>query len=183
MGISADDRSLLLALARESVWNYINRLPLPQPQPQGILREHRGCFVTLKNNGELRGCIGTFQPQGPLATMIPQMAVSAARDPRFVTNPITPTELPALNVEVSVLTPLEQTEHPEQLQIGRHGIYIVCQGRSGCFLPEVATEYNMQVEEFLDTCCQHKAGLPAGAWKRPDCEVYLFESEKFSEKD
>jgi AMMECR1 domain-containing protein len=86
-------------------------------------------------------------------------------------------------VEVSVLSPLEETAEPENLEIGRHGIYVVSQGRSGCYLPEVATQLGWSAEQFLDSCCQEKAGLPAGAWQSPGTQVYLFTSEKFSEAD
>ena len=72
---------------------------------------------------------------------------------------------------------------PEELEIGTHGIYIVAPGgRSGCFLPEVATDHNMGVEEFLDTCCAHKAALPSGAWRDPNTKVFLFCSEKFRQE-
>jgi AmmeMemoRadiSam system protein A len=182
MTISAEDRSRLLSLARSAVEAFVRgRAAPPVKDVEGILAERRGCFVTLTNAGRLRGCIGTFSPSAPLGEMIVQMGGSAAQDPRFVADPITPAELPQLTVEVSVLSPLEKTDHPEQLEIGTHGIYIVSGCQSGCFLPEVATDHNMGVTEFLDTCCQHKAGLPAGAWKNSDTDVYLFTSEKFSE--
>jgi uncharacterized protein len=146
-----------------------------------VLAEQRGCFVTLTNHGRLRGCIGTFQPRGPLAAMIVEMARAAARDPRFVYNPITIPELNQLTIEVSVLSPLEATSDPLSLEVGRHGIYIVRAGRSGCFLPEVATDQGWDARKFLDECCTGKAGLPPEAWKQPGTKVYLFTSEKFEE--
>ncbi|MBI5722474.1 MAG: AmmeMemoRadiSam system protein A [Planctomycetes bacterium] len=180
MTISAEERTMLVDLARKAVESAVTSKPRPQLlNPSGMLAEPRGCFVTLTNDGDLRGCIGTFYPQGPLGLMIIEMGREAARDPRFVMNPITPKELPNLTVEVSVLSPLEPTDEPEKLQPGVHGIYIIRGGRGGCFLPEVATDQGWNAVEFLSYCCAHKAGLPADAWKQPDTKVFLFTSEKF----
>ncbi len=182
MTISPEDRAMLIALARQAVEAQVKTCPHPTIRDaEGVLSEKRGCFVTLTNASRLRGCIGTFSPTAPLGEMIVQMGASAARDPRFVTDPITPEEIPQLTVEVSVLSPLKKTQHPEQLQIGRDGIYIVRGGRSGCFLPDVATDQGWGAEEFLSYCCAHKAGLGSDAWRSDDTDVYLFTSEKFSE--
>lgn len=180
MTLSAPQRATLVSLAREAVAAAVRGLPAPRaPQPQGVLAQRRGCFVTLTNHGRLRGCIGTFQPDGILAELVVAMGRAAANDPRFVYQPITTAELPSLTVEVSVLSPLELTREPEKLQIGTHGIYIVRGARAGCFLPEVATDMNWDAPTFLDECCAGKAGLPAGAWRDPATKVYLFTSEKF----
>ncbi|MHC4982373.1 MAG: AmmeMemoRadiSam system protein A [Planctomycetota bacterium] len=181
MALSNEDRQRLLALATSAVKAAVHGQPRPKvDDPSGVLAERRGCFVTLKNAGRLRGCIGTFQPERPLGEMVVEMAVAAAtRDPRFMMNPIIAGELPQLTIEVSVLSPLEETKAPEKLEVGKHGIYIVCGMQAGCFLPEVATEMGWGVEAFLDQCCVGKAGLPRGAWRRDDTKVYLFTSEKF----
>ncbi len=180
MTISAEDRAKLVSLARSTVETEVRKSPAPHTEPlEGILAERRGCFVTLRNAGRLRGCIGTFQPRGTLAEIIVEMGRAAARDPRFVLDPITPSELTQLSVEVSVLSPLEETSAPESLELGIHGIYIVAAGGSGCFLPEVATDTGWSVEEFLSHCSRDKAGLAADAWKDPETKVYLFTSENF----
>ena len=180
MTIEQDQRDQLLALARQAVESAVHRQPLPQlAELAGVLAEQRGCFVTLTNAGQLRGCIGTFSPDRPLGHMILAMGQAAARDPRFTTDPITPAELASLTVEVSVLSPLEPTDQPRDLQVGTHGIYIVSPRGAGCFLPEVATDMGWNAEEFLSYCCQSKAGLPADAWQHPATKVYLFTSEKF----
>ena len=182
MALTESDRKGLLELARAAVDAAVKGEAIPSGGADGILGDQRGCFVTLKNAGRLRGCIGTFQPRGPLGQMIVEMAVAAAtEDPRFRTDPITPAELSEITVEVSVLSGLEETDDPGALTLGTHGIYIVRGPTSGCFLPEVATEVGWNVEEFLDNCCTHKAGLPPGAWREPDTKVYLFTSEKFEE--
>lgn len=181
MAISAQDRAQLVALARLAVEAQVKGAPPPAlPQTGGLLTQERGCFVTLTNNGHLRGCIGTFHPDRPLGQMIIEMGQAAAQDPRFVYNPIVPRELPQLTVEVSVLSPLEETKDPLSLEVGKHGIYIVRGGRAGCFLPEVATDMEWDAQRFLDECCTGKAGLPSGAWGLQGTRVYLFTSEKFS---
>ena len=181
MAISAEDRAALGALARQAVAAAVGGQARPRPQLAGLLAQRRGCFVTLTNNGRLRGCIGTFHPVGPLGQMVVEMAAAAAvQDPRFRFNPITVSELPHLKVEVSVLSELTPTNQPEKLQVGTHGIYIVRGGQSGCFLPEVATDQGWGAIEFLEQCCAGKAGLPPGAWKMEGTEVYLFTSEKFA---
>jgi AmmeMemoRadiSam system protein A len=180
MAISPQDRAKLVALARDAVAAEVAGMPLPVARDaSGVLGETRGCFVTLTNRGRLRGCIGTFCPNRPLAETIIEMGSAAAQDPRFTFNRIVTRELPELTVEVSVLSPLEKTSEPEKLRIGEHGIYIIHGGQAGCFLPEVATDMNWSTVEFLDNCCESKAGLPAGAWRDKNTQVYLFTSEKF----
>lgn len=180
MSISPEDRAALVSLARSAVESTVRGTPRPKlASADGILGESRGCFVTLTNAGDLRGCIGMFEPRGPLGETIIEMGRSAARDPRFVTNPITPGELAELTLEVSVLSPLTPTGEPDKLTVGEHGIYIVAGGRAGCFLPEVATDMGWSAEQFLSYCCRSKAGLPADAWRQPGTTVYLFTSEKF----
>jgi len=182
MTISIEDRATLISLARGAVAAEVSNQVSPAVEEfSGVLTEKRGCFVTLTNSGMLRGCIGTFSPSLPLGKMIVEMGRSAARDPRFLDNPITADELEHLTIEVSVLSPLKKTDNPEALKIGTDGIYIVQGARSGCFLPEVATDQEWDVEEFLGYCCSHKAGLEQEAWRDPETTVYLFSSEKFEE--
>jgi len=183
MSLTDNERRELVELAQAAVAAAVGEGTLPRVEnPQGVLAEPRGCFVTLKNHGHLRGCIGTFRPADPLAITLVHMAQAAATDdPRFFANPITPAELPELTVEVSVLSPLTKTDDPLSLRIGIDGIYIVHGARSGCFLPEVATDLGWDAEEFLAQCCAGKAGLAPDAWKDPTTTVYLFTSEKFEE--
>ena len=180
MAISAEDRATLVSLARRSVKAAVAGAPGPEVRnPTGLLAERRGCFVTLTNRGRLRGCIGTFNPNRPLGEMVVEMAAAAAKDPRFIFDPLTPGELKNLTIEVSVLSPLTETDEPEKLQVGEHGIYVVAGGSSGCFLPEVATDMGWDAERFLNECCAGKAALPADAWRGAGARVYLFTSEKF----
>lgn len=178
-----NQRKILLKTAKQAVLSAVrgNRRPTVPTTDDADLMAQRGCFVTLKNGEELRGCIGQFEPDRPLIEMVSRMAVSSAsQDPRFVGDRITSAELPQLHVEISVLSPMEKTDDPLGLELGVHGIYITDGYRSGCFLPQVAAETGWTKEEFLDFCCTHKAGLRPGAWKKdPSVSVFLFTAEVF----
>jgi AmmeMemoRadiSam system protein A len=171
----------LLKVARDTVEAVITRKRLPKVEADDPdLASHCGCFVTLKNRGQLRGCIGQFTSDRPLIELVVEMAkASATGDPRFFADPITADELGQLDVEISVLSPLQKTDDPLSLRLGVDGIYIKRGCTSGCFLPQVATETGWSKKEFLSYCCAHKAGLPADAWKDPETEVYLFTAEVF----
>lgn len=174
-------RQVLLKVAKDTVKAVITGGTLAKPQTDDQqLNANCGCFVTLKNQDELRGCIGQFVSDKPLIELIVDMAkASATGDPRFFGNPITPAELEDLDIEISVLSPLKRTDDPLSLRLGTDGIYIKKGPFSGCFLPQVATETGWTKEEFLSYCCAHKAGLAPDAWKDPRTEVYLFTAEVF----
>lgn len=174
-------KQTLLKVARDTVEAVIQDKPIPKPTSDDPeLNVNCGCFVTLKNNGRLRGCIGQFTSGIPLIMLVVEMAkASSTRDLRFFANPITPGELDELDIEISVLSPLQRVDDPLSLRLGIDGIYIKKGRVSGCFLPQVATETGWSKEEFLSYCCAHKAGLPADAWRDPATEVYLFTAEVF----
>ncbi len=176
------EKTILLAAARGAVEAVVKGEPVPRCEDNAaILDEKRGCFVTLKTGGRLRGCIGRFEATRPLRELIPQMAIAAAReDPRFVRDRLTRDELEDVTVEISVLSPLRKTDDPLSIELGVHGIYIKKGFASGCFLPQVATETGWSKEEFLSNCASHKAGLAPDAWKDPDTEVLLFTADVFS---
>jgi len=174
-------KKILLKVARDTVEAVITGGSIQKPQSDDPeLTAHCGCFVTLKNRGRLRGCIGQFISEMPLIELVVEMAkASATSDPRFLGDPVTAGELEQLDIEISVLSPLQRTAEPLSLRLGVDGIYIKRGGASGCFLPQVATETGWSKEEFLSYCCAHKAGLPADAWKDAETEVYLFTADVF----
>jgi AmmeMemoRadiSam system protein A len=175
-------KQILLRTARQTVEAAVSRKPVPMaPKTDDpALLAHQGCFVTLKKHEDLRGCIGNFVGDKPLIEMVREMAVASARnDPRFTNHPIRPAELPAMDIEISVLSPMEKTDDPMSLELGKHGIYITDGYHSGCFLPQVATETGWDKKQFLNYCCTHKAGLPEYAWEDPKVEVYLFTADVF----
>lgn len=179
-----NDKKALLSIARESIRSAITDTPNDQTQIEITspeLKEKNGAFVTLRTHGKLRGCIGRMVSDIPLHKLVSEMAVSAAKeDPRF--NQIQPLELESLEIDISVLSPLQKVDNPLDFELGRHGIYITKGGSNGCFLPQVATETGWTKEEFLSKCCSMKAGLSQDAWKNKNLEVYIFTSEMISEK-
>ena len=180
--LSEDARRKLLHLARQTVEAVVKKKPPPDLQAEEPeLQGKQGAFVTLKTRGNLRGCIGHFVSQKPLWKTVQEVAVmSAAEDPRFFGMRLRPDELAELEIEISVLSPLERIEDPLNIELGKHGIYIRRGPHSGCFLPQVATETGWNKEQFLSYCCSHKAGLPANAWKDPRTEVFVFTAEIIS---
>ncbi|MHC5143115.1 MAG: AmmeMemoRadiSam system protein A [Planctomycetota bacterium] len=175
-------KNTLLKVVKDTVAAAVSGKPVYQPETDNPeLLAEVGCFVTLKNAEELRGCIGQFTADKPLIEMVCQMAVSSCmHDSRFSGNHITPDELLDLDIEISVLSPMEKTDDPLSLRLGVDGIYITDGRTSGCFLPQVATETGWNEEDFLSFCCAHKAGLAPKAWKTdPGVEVYLFTAEVF----
>jgi AmmeMemoRadiSam system protein A len=138
-------------------------------------------FVTLHVDGALRGCIGTSERRRSLWRVVGEMASAAAtRDPRFP--PIEVTDLPALTVEISVLSPDVVIHRPEEIEIGRHGLDIRRGGARGLLLPQVAVEHGLDRETFLAATCR-KAGLPADAWHDRSTEIRVFEAEVFGDDD
>ncbi len=149
---------------------------LPQP-PTDRLRETYGAFVTLKKRGRLRGCIGHIVGDRPLWETVARMAQSAAfEDPRFP--PVSAGEYDDLDLEISILSPLEQCPDPSLVLVGRHGLVIRKGGRSGLLLPQVPVEWGWDRETFLAHTCL-KAGLDEAAWKDSDADLYWFQAEVF----
>ncbi|HOX05065.1 MAG TPA: AmmeMemoRadiSam system protein A [Planctomycetota bacterium] len=177
--LSAEARRELLAIARAALAAAVRGEPAPPVAGRSPeLAAPCGCFVTYKNGGRLRGCIGCFTSDRPLAETVAEYArISATQDWRFAGDPITPAELDDIDVEISVLSPLVPIGNPLDLELGVHGIYIRRGGRSGCFLPQVATEHGMSKEQFLSECCAGKAGLAPDAWRDPKTSVSVFTAE------
>ncbi|MBN1958275.1 MAG: AmmeMemoRadiSam system protein A [Desulfuromonadales bacterium] len=179
--LSSSDASILLEIARDAIVHGVNNGDYaPAPREEKALNERSGCFVTIKQHGRLRGCIGNFQSQQPLYREVAQIAVaSATQDPRFA--PMTAEDLKDFSLEITVLSPLEKILDTDQIEIGRHGIYIEKGFRRGVLLPQVATEQGWDKLTFLQQTCL-KAGLPTDAWQAPDAEIYIFSGQIISEK-
>jgi AmmeMemoRadiSam system protein A len=144
------------------------------------LDEPRGAFVTLHTLGDLRGCIGYVESALPLSRVVEEVAEKAAfEDPRFP--PLTPEEYPAVEVEISVLSPLHQISSPEEIAVGSHGLLLEQGWHRGLLLPQVATEYGWDRMVFLENVAR-KAGLPAVAWKDPSTRIFIFAADIIREK-
>ena len=158
--------------------------PIPPPLTRGEFSINRGAFVTLSTypSGELRGCIGYPYPTMPLGRVLVESARSACHDPRFPD--LEGDEARAVTVEVTILSPPVSIGSGESLPgrivVGRDGLMIECMGRRGLLLPQVPLEWGWDAMGYLDALCD-KAGLPRGVWSRPDCRVYSFTGEVFSE--
>jgi len=180
--LSDDEKRELLRIARATIREYLvsGRLPPGKPHKETLLLPG-GAFVTLHRGDTLRGCIGTFAESEPIYRTIQEMAVAAATsDPRF--DSVTPEELPALTVEISVLSSLVPIKDVSEIEVGKHGLH-VSRGRfRGVLLPQVATEHGWDRTTFLQQTCL-KAGLPPDAWELPGTEIEVFTAQVFSERD
>lgn len=178
--LSAEEQNLLLQAARAAIVSAV-RHTVAEPGatiPEGRLREKRGCFVCVKIGGMLRGCIGTFRSEVPLHALVAEMAVSAAcRDPRFY--PMKEEDLASFDVEISVLTPMRKAESPDEVEVGKHGIYLEKNSSRGVLLPQVAVEQGWDRETFLSQTAV-KAGLRKDDW-REGADIYLFSAQVFSD--
>jgi len=177
--LSNQEKKQLLQLSRTALSHSVLSHPLDIPPPSNpSLMRKRGAFVTLKKKGALRGCIGFTEPILPLYQSVIQAAIFAAnRDPRF--SPVTPSELPDLEIEISVLGPLVHIDSPRHVKIGKHGLLIEKNGARGLLLPQVPVENGWSRSTFLQQTCR-KAGLPPEAWKE-GARLYVFEAIIFHE--
>jgi AmmeMemoRadiSam system protein A len=179
--IRDEDRSALLATARESISSRLLKREPRWPETSARLEAFYGVFVTLHERGNLRGCIGRMTASGSLVSTIREMARAAAfEDPRF--RSLTAEELDGIDIEITVLSPLRRIDGIDEIEVGKHGIYITKGWHSGVLLPQVATEQGWDRRTFVEqTCC--KAGLPAGAWSSPEAVLQIFEGLVFGEKE
>jgi MEMO1 family protein len=181
--LSELERAELLRIARETVKEQLSGKKPPELDAEKLpaaIQADGACFVTLQNQGELRGCIGNMVADGALYKAVIHNAVLACRDSRFVANPVTLKELDQLHIEISYLTPMQRVKDTGEIIIGRHGLLISMGFDRGVLLPQVAYERGWTREEFLAQTCR-KAGLPADAWKKPQAEISSFEAEVFGE--
>ena len=179
--LTPEDKKILLKIARQSIDAVLENNSLPQIHEDELsktVKMNCGAFVTLTQNGQLRGCIGRFSPGEPLYKVVQEMAVAAAfHDTRF--NPVEKKEMNAINIEISVLTPLKRIYSIDEFSLGKHGIYMIKGNRSGTFLPKVAESTRWTREEFFGHCASDKAGIGWDGWK--DADLYTYEALVFDE--
>jgi len=178
--LTEEEKQTLLKLAREAIERTFAGRPLEEPRDlTEKLKKNRGAFVTLKKRGTLRGCIGYIEPKKPLYKAVQEMALAAAfNDPRFP--PLRREEWAEVEMEISALTPLRPIENIDEIQVGKHGLYMSKGFRSGLLLPQVAVEYGWDKITFLRETCR-KAGLPAHAWQDGETKIFVFSAEVFGE--
>ncbi len=179
--LNLEEQKYLLKLARASLVNFLKpgeKFPAPMNSP--ALQQKLGAFVTLHSGTELRGCTGYITSEKPLPETIKIMAVTAAsKDPRFP--PVSLPELPQIEIEISVLSPLKKIEKIEEIEIGRHGLLVSRPPVRGLLLPQVATELGWDRQTFVERTCW-KAGLPSDAYRDADVELFVFTAQVFDEK-
>lgn len=176
--LSDSERRLLLSLARRSLEAAVRQEPRPAPpEVPGVLEARLGVFVSLHKKAELRGCIGYVQATLPLyRTVMDAAAAAALRDSRFP--PVQPPELPDVELEISVLSVLRAV-HPDEIEVGAHGLMITQDHARGLLLPQVAVARQWDRARFLEETCR-KAGLPPDAWRR-GAIIESFTAEVFRE--
>jgi AmmeMemoRadiSam system protein B/AmmeMemoRadiSam system protein A len=182
-GFSLDEKQKqrLLTIARKSVERVVLDSKLYQPGATGdqALDQERGAFVTIREAGRLRGCIGYTSAARPLYRTISETAALAAiRDPRF--RPVTPEELPQLDYEISVLSPLLHVRDVNEIQVGRHGLLIRNHDHEGLLLPQVPVEQHWNRAKFLQQTCV-KGGMDPECWKEDETDVFRFTALVFPE--
>jgi MEMO1 family protein len=181
--LNEQEKEDLLYIARLTMETYVTTGKIPLIDVNSLsarLKEPYGAFVTLKKNGQLRGCIGRFEASGPLYDIVQKMAVAAStQDSRFL--PVSEEEFDDIDIEISVLTPLKKISSIEEFELGKHGIYMKKGYSSGTFLPQVAQETGWDTEEFLGHCARDKAHIGWDGWKT--AELYVYEAYVFGDKE
>ena len=180
--LDEQQRRTLLKLARDTIVNYVTSSIITRFDDEDpVYRQKAGAFVTIHNNGSLRGCIGMIEGNKPLYETIITMAIEASTaDPRF--EPVSPEELGEIDIEISVLYPKKRVKSADEIELGRHGVIVKRGFNSGVFLPQVASETGWTKKQFMEHLCSGKAGLEKDAYLKPDTEIYVFEAEVFGEK-
>ncbi len=179
--LSAAEQAELLALARHTLARYLETqtLPAPDPPDNPTLQRRLGAFVTLKQTGELRGCIGHMYGDTPLYQTVAQVTVdTATKDPRFP--PLPADKLDEVEIEISVLSPFKRVRDvhdPAEIEVGRHGLYLLYGRQRGVLLPQVPLEQGWDRAEYLEQICA-KAGRPSDCWEQ--ATLYTFTAQVFS---
>jgi uncharacterized protein len=181
--LNREQQVKLLKLARKTIAEYLNAeyngggLDLSDE----IFKEKRGAFVTLHHEGNLRGCIGNIVGVNPILQTIVEMSKSSAfRDPRFP--PLSKVEYSGIDIEISILSPIEQVGDISDIVVGRDGLIVSSGFNSGLLLPQVPVEQGWDLETFLTHTC-YKAGLPGDSWKKPGLKMEKFSAQVFGEKE
>ena len=187
MNLNLNEKKTLLAIARQTLENHFkgNYKPLKEVENTYSitpgLKEKTGVFVTLRKQGDLRGCIGSIIGEEPLWEGVRNNVLNSAfHDPRFP--PLRESELEKVDIEISAMTPLQKIDDYKKIRLGTDGVIIRKSYHQAVFLPQVATETGWNLDQFLGHLCQ-KAGLPADAYKSEGMEFLIFQALVFEEKE
>jgi AmmeMemoRadiSam system protein A len=183
MQLTISEKKVLLSAARNSIELAFRVGEAAQPDYKKFpeLKSHAGAFVTLTEDGNLRGCIGYIESEDRLFDTVCHAAQQAAfHDPRF--QPLDESELDTISIEISVLTPPFPLSSYEEIEIGKHGLILEDMDRRGLLLPQVPVEHHMNKEEFLTALCE-KAGLPGSLWRSHQLKLLGFTALVFNEEE
>lgn len=180
-----EDAKILIRLARDSINSMFDGKKLSLSDSERF-SEKQGVFVTLKLYDKLRGCIGFPTPIYPLQRAVIEAARAAAfKDPRFP--PVSKEDMDDITIEISVLSipklieVNDSGEYLERIKVGKHGLMIKKEWKSGLLLPQVFSELECTPKEALEMVCE-KAGLDPEDWME-DSEISSFEAEIFREEE
>ncbi|MCP4725510.1 MAG: AmmeMemoRadiSam system protein A [bacterium] len=179
--LSEETKAGLLQIARASIKAELRQSTTAEEEifEKFELSDVSGIFVTIKNKGMLRGCIGHIHQESLTIETLKEVAASAAvNDPRFPS--VTIDELEEIDIEITILSPFKLIEEKDEIEIGKHGLFIKSGYSQGLLLPQVAPENNFGKTEFLEHTCM-KAGLGVNAWKEKETDIYIFSGEVFGE--
>lgn len=181
--LNKQEQDEILKLARNTIEQYVTKSIIPRfNSADPVFNQTGGAFVTIHNNGQLRGCIGTIESNEPIYKTVEEMAIeSATQDPRF--EPVNEAELKDIDVEVSILSPKRRVSGIDEIELGKHGVIVKKGFAAGVFLPQVAGETGWSKKEFMEHLCEGKAGLSKDAYLDPKTEIYVFEAQVFGEKE
>lgn len=180
--VSPEDQRKLLASARGTLNRYLSEqardgVKVPEAERSPDLERPNGVFVTVKKNGELRGCVGALVARKPLWETVPDRTLAAmTEDPRFP--PLTSGDGP-VTLEISILTPLKKLADWREFRLGK-GALLVVADKSATLLPQVAAETGWGREQFLENLAR-KAGLDGSAYRHPRARLYVFDAQVFAE--
>lgn len=182
--LNKSEQEILLKLARQTLKLYLTEKKVPKIDEKVLtdrLKEKRGIFVTLKNRGSLRGCIGRIFDPEPLYQEAIEYTMHSTKDSRFYYNPVTAKEEKDIDIEISVLSPMRKVASYKDIVVGKHGVYLTKDGCNAVFLPQVAPEQGWTRDEMLNQLAM-KAGLSKDAWK-DGAEFMVFTAQVFGEKE
>lgn len=177
--IPLHDRKHILNYARNVIENQIVGRPvLDHFIPLSCEKEYGGAFVSIYVDGELRGCVGKFTDMDPLIDVVRYMSKEVLKDDRF--EPLFREEIPYSVIEISIISEMERVDNYDEVEVGKHGIFVKSGKQTGTYLPSVATDEGWNHEQFIYSCITEKAGI--GVSEIPKTKIYIFETDTFKEE-
>jgi len=182
--LNVEEKKYALDLVRAALaatWSGASFSQLQSERTLSAEYTYQGVFVSLHKGEMLRGCVGSLKPLTQLPEALWQTAQAAAtQDPRFP--PLQREELPELEIEISLLHPMQPVRSVTEIEIGKDGLLLRLGEKHGLLLPQVASRRGWEVQTFLQHLCR-KAEVPLEAWHDPQAELLRFHAEVFANRD